>query len=179
MTTLKKVASRIGGVALVAAAVGLTAGLAPASAAPTPTPGHNLYIYPDPASSGNYRVTVKGVFPMGEYEAHGYINNILTGERPGGIEYNIHADDPDADPRIRGEFFPGAGKGPGPGHLVAEADGIHYLREFVVPFDALNEDDGLFDDTDEIFVYVRFIDAASDVRRAYTNALSGTYGGNY
>lgn len=165
--------------ALAAATIGLGTAV-PASAAPTQTPGANLYIFNDPASHGNYRVTVKGLFPMSEYDAHGYINNINTGKRPGGIEYNIHADDPDNnDARIKGEFFPGAGKGPGPGYLVAEADGIHYHREFVLPWNALNEDDGLFDDTDEIYVYVRFIDADSGVRRAYTNALSGVYGGNY
>jgi hypothetical protein len=108
---------------------------------------------------------------MSEYDAHGFINNINTGERPGGIEYNIHAEDPDGDPLIKGEFFPGAGKGPGAGYLVAEADGIHYHREFVVPWSALNEDDRVFDDTDEIYTRSTFVDGDGGNRHQYSNVV--------
>jgi hypothetical protein len=42
MIMFRNVASLIGGASVLAAAVGLTAGLAPATAAPTQTPGANL-----------------------------------------------------------------------------------------------------------------------------------------
>ena len=172
MTALKKIGLAA---ATAATAVGMIAGTAPASAAPTATAGHNVYIFPDPGNPSAYRVTVKGVFPMDEYSAHGYINNILTGERPGGIEYNLHADDDGNDPRLIGLFIPGAAPRDG-GHLKAESDGIHYLQEMVVPKNLLNEDDGVFDDNDEIFAYVRFVDADSGVRRAHTNVITGLFG---
>jgi hypothetical protein len=179
--TFQNMPRLIGGAAvLAAAAIGLGPGVAPASAAPAQSPGTNLYVYKDPASSGNYRVTVKGVIPMNEYDAHGFINNINTGERPGGIEYNLIGDDDSNDHGLDGgHWFPGAGRGPGPGYLVAESDGIHFLREIVVPFNTLNEDDGVFDDGDEVYAYVRFVDADGGVRRLYTNKVSGMFGGNY
>src|SRR5215208_2812192 len=155
MTALKNIPSLIGRGAVLAATtvgltIGLTEGLAPASAAPNQTPGVNLYVFPDPANSANYRVTVKGMFPMNEYDAHGYINNLGTGERPGGIEYNILGDDPDNNDRglTGGHWFPLAGSDP-EGFLKAESDGIHFLREISVPKNTLNEDDGVFDDLDE------------------------------
>jgi hypothetical protein len=186
MTALKNIPSLIGRAAVLAATtvgltIGLTEGLAPASAAPNQTPGVNLYVFPDPANSTNYRVTVKGMFPMSEYDAHGYINNLGTGERPdgvkivGGIEYNLLGDDPDNNDRgLSQHWFPLAGSGP-EGYLKAESDGIHYLREISLPKSALNEDDGVFDDTDEVYAYVRFVDGDGGVRRAYTNPVSGTF----
>ena len=71
MSAFKNIPSLIGGTAVVAAAtIGLTAGPAPASAAPRPS-GATIYVVPDPANSANYRVTIKGVFPMSEYDAVG------------------------------------------------------------------------------------------------------------
>ena len=44
MTARKKIGSFMGGAAMIAAAVGMTAGLAPASAAPSQSPGSMLTI---------------------------------------------------------------------------------------------------------------------------------------
>ena len=161
--------------ATAAMAIGLAAGTAPASAAPTATAGHTLNIQPYPGNPSAYLVTVKGVFPMDEYSAHGYINNISTGERPGGIEFNIHADDEGGDPRLSGLFIPGTGPRDN-GDLRAQSDGIHYFQTISVPKNLLNEDSGVFDDNDEIFAYVRFVDGDSGVRRAYTNAITALFG---
>ena len=60
MTALKKIGLAT---ATAATAVGMIAGVAPASAAPTSTPGHNLYVFPHPADPSRYIVTVKGSAP--------------------------------------------------------------------------------------------------------------------
>jgi hypothetical protein len=44
-----------------------------------------------------------------------------------------------------------------------------------VPKNTLNEDDGVFDDLDEVYAYVRFVDGDGGVRRAYTNPVSGNF----
>lgn len=125
---------------------------------------------------------MSGVFAMSEYAAHGYMNNLDTGTRvanglgPGGIEYNIHADDPSSDPRLRSVFYPGKSLGTDPGGwLYAASDGIHNSREILMPRDLHNEDRGWIDDVDEIYAYVRFIDGDSGVRRAYSNAFWGRF----
>jgi hypothetical protein len=164
--------------ALAAVTVGLTAGLAPASAAPAQTPGASLVVTSDPANSANYRVVVKGVYPMNEYDAHGFINNIGTGERVGGMDYAIKGDDPDSNDLILGDrhFNPGAGHGQS-GYLVAESDGIHYFEIISVPKGLLNEDfkfDGT-DATDEVYVQADFIDGDGGVRTQYTNPVSGSF----
>jgi hypothetical protein len=63
MNTGKKFGSLIGGAATIAAVIGLTAGIAPAAASPAQS-GATLYVYEDPRNHDNYRVSIKGVFPM-------------------------------------------------------------------------------------------------------------------
>ena len=58
----------------------------PAAAAPTAS-GARLSIYTDPAAPKTGRVTIDGLFPMSEADAVGYLNNIYTGAKPGGMEY--------------------------------------------------------------------------------------------
>jgi len=169
MNALKKVASMLGGAAVLAAITGLAAGVAPASAAPHQTPGSNLYIYQDPANPANWALGIEGVFPMSEYDAHGFINNINTAERPGGVNYTIIGDDPDSK-ALYGRWFPGAGWD-SDGGLYAQSDGIRFTRTLSVPKSTLNEDDGI----DEIYVYVGFVEADGGVRRAHTNVVHGNF----
>jgi hypothetical protein len=82
MTALKNI-PLVAAAALAATTLGLTVGLAPASAAPTQTPGTTLAVTADPANPGYYRLAVKGTFPMNEHDAHGFINNLEPGESPG------------------------------------------------------------------------------------------------
>lgn len=172
----KHIALLAGGVELLAAvAIGLTAGAAPATAAPTQN-GANLQIYPDPANSANVRITVDGVFRMSEYDAHGFINNINTGAKPGGIVYYYNADDPGQnDVSVTGSrFFPGAGVHDG-GYLRAESDGIHYRQEISVPKGELNEDPNYFDDNDEIYVQASFIDGDGVARLQTSNVITSIF----
>jgi hypothetical protein len=163
--------------AVAVTAIGLTAGLAPASAAPTQTPGTTLVVYPDPTNTGYYRLAVKGVFPMNEYDAHGFVNNLETGESPGGMDYGIHGDDPDSNDRLLGNMYAyrGAGGTRSTGYLTAESDGIHFFQIISVPKGLLNEDDGVFDDTDEVYVVADFVDGDGGKRTAFTNPVSGTF----
>lgn len=163
--------------ALVAATMGLTVGLAPASAAPSQTPGTSLVVTSDPANGANYyRVVVKGFYPMNEYDAHGFINNLGTGERVGGMDYAIRGDDPDSNDSVLGNryFYAGAGER-STGYLTAQPDGIQYFQIISVPKSLLNEDDGVFDDTDEIYVQADFVDGDGGKRTQYTNAVSGIF----
>lgn len=173
-----KVIPLIAGTAVAAASVALTAGLSPASAAPTQTPGTTLVITPDHTNSANYRLVVKGIFPMSEYDAHGFLNNLGTGEHPGGggIGYVIVRDEPGNADRGLGTsyFYKGSGDHPG-GYLNAQSNGINFFEIISVPKGLLNEDDGVFDDTDEIYVQAYFVDGDGGVRKAYTNPVSDTF----
>ncbi|WP_006242023.1 hypothetical protein [Mycolicibacterium tusciae] len=158
------------------ATIGPTAGLAPASAAPTQTPGTTLVVYQDPDNAGYSRLAVKGMFPMNEYDAHGFINNLETGAYPGGIDYGLHGDDPDSNDRLLGNMYAYRGAAPrSTGYLTAESDGIHFFQIISVPKSLLNEDDGVFDDTDEVYVVAEFVDGDGGKRSAYSNPVSGTF----
>ena len=121
--------------ATAATVIGPAAGVAPPSAAPAQTPVANLFVFVDPASSGNYRVTVKGVIAMDEYSAHGYINNLTTGKIPGGIEYVLLGDDPDVNDHTLGRhWFPGAGTHP---RGLRQTKAFPAGPRFIAPVDAL------------------------------------------
>jgi hypothetical protein len=175
MNAITKIGSVIGVAAVVATGLGLTAGLIPASAAPTQN-GANLQIYADSANSANVRIRVEGVFKMSEHDAHGFINNLNTGAKPGGIVYYYFADDPgqnDVDVTAS-RWFPGAGAHDG-GYLRAESDGIHYYQEISVPKGDLNEDPNYFDDNDEIYVQASFIDGDGLARLQTSNVITGLF----
>ena len=108
---------------------------------------------------------------MDEYSAHGYINNLNTGVRPGGIMYTLFGDDGNRQ-QLAQHWFPGADAG-GQGYLRAESDGIHYGRELSLRKEIVDEDS---DGTDELFAEAYFVDGDGGARRAYSNVVSGTFG---
>lgn len=176
----KNIESLIGGAAVVAAALGLTVGLAPASAAPAQSPGVNLSWAYHPGDKSFVALTVQGVYPMSEGAAHELINNIKSSGR-GGIEYNIFADDQgENDTVVSGAWFPGAGvENPSGAHLFAGKDGVHFGRVLTVRADLLNEDKdpnwGIGDTHDEIYVQTRFVPGDGSSRGATTNLVSGQF----
>lgn len=92
MTARKKIGSFMGGAAMIAGAVGMTAGLAPASAAPSQSPGSMPTIVDQNITgAGDSRVIVQGVCPKQKPEAVGYLNNLTAG--CGGMHYITRGDD--------------------------------------------------------------------------------------
>src|SRR5258705_12299735 len=80
MNARRKITSLLGGAATIAAVVGMTAGLTPASAAPSQSPGSNLTIVDQNITGAGYnRVIVQGVYPMQKPDAVGYLNNLTAG----------------------------------------------------------------------------------------------------
>jgi hypothetical protein len=169
----KNIASLIGGAAMLAAAtVGLTAGAAPASAAPTQN-GAKLFVAQDPANPGQMLVSVHGTFPMNGHDAHGFINNLNTGSVPGGMRYEIFADDDGSGDRTAtlNRWFGGAGVS-GEGHLYATDTGIHYHHGYSVPKADLNEDDAFYNDIDEVYARATFVDGDGGNRRQISNVVT-------
>jgi hypothetical protein len=175
MNTLKNIPVIAAAAALAATTIALTAGLAPASAAPTQTPGTTLEVVPDPVNAGHHRVAVRGVFPMNEYDAHGFINNLGTGTSPGGMDYRLFGDDPGSNDAQIGNTFAYRAPFPSTGYLHAEADGIHFGQLISVPDSLLNEDVGAFDNIDEVYVEADFVDGDGGKRTAITNPDTGVY----
>lgn len=178
MNSFKKIGSLIGGAAVVAASVGLTAGLAPASAAPQQSPGVTLTIKDDPANPANSVLRIEGTFPMSEGDSLDRVDHMTPG---GGMDYIVYADDPGQnDPMIGSPHGYIGMPGPDGGFMTASPFGIRFLREIIVPNGDLNEDfafnDTFDDDVDEIYVKVRFVQGtgAGDLA-AYTNAISGAF----
>lgn len=160
--------------------VGLAAGVAvsPATAAPNQS-GANLRV--TAIGSGQYKVEIWGVYPMSGYDAHGYINNLGTGRmmeltgQPGGMAYHIYGDDSGPNDGARWyTFYPGAGTTLD-GQLYATDSGIGYYRSFTVPSSTLNEDDSVFDRTDEIYVDANLIDGDMGSHRVYSNVVVGRF----
>ena len=169
MHAFNNISSLIGGEAVVAISVALTAGLAPSSAAPQNSPGVIMGVHDDPGNSANYVVRVQGKFPMSEGDAYDRLNHLSAG---GGIEYTIYADDPgENDSIITSPGFVGS-PGPTGGALIATPYGISFMREISVPRSKLNEDDG----ADELYTRVRLVqgNGVPDLR-GNTNAVSGDF----
>ena len=73
MNTRTKITSMMGGAAMVATVAGMTAGLAPASAAPSQSPESHLTIVDQNVTgAGKNRVIVQGVYPMQKPDAVGF-----------------------------------------------------------------------------------------------------------
>jgi hypothetical protein len=169
----KHIALLLGGAELLAAAaVGLTVGAAPASAAPTQN-GANLFVAQDPANPGQLLVSVHGTFPMNGHDAHGFINNLNTGSVPGGMRYEIFGDDDGSGDRTvtLNRWSGGAGSS-GEGHLYATDTGIHYRRQYTVPKADLNEDDAFYNDIDEVYARATFVDGDGTNRRQISNVVT-------
>jgi hypothetical protein len=161
MNTQNMIRSVIGGAAAIAAVVGLGAGMPAASAAPAQS-GATLYVYEDPKNPNNYRVSIKGVFPMQQADAVGFITHVNDGNRPGGpgpggMIYDIIADDDGTDPSIGHSFRQGV-LVDAEGYLRPGPDGLEYLGEISIPKTKFNEDDGPINEEDEVYAVASFRD---------------------
>lgn len=160
--------------------VGLTVGLAatPALAEPTPV---NALLRISPNNATSYVVNISGRFPMSEYDAHGFINNLGTGSRvaaglgPGGIFYRLYGDDSGSnDPTVAVTTLVPGKRMPSPqtsGYLYAASDGIHFEQQFVVSKGALNEDDG----EDEIYGEAVFVDGDNGQRQVWSTVIRRSF----
>ncbi len=168
MNARKKITSLMGGAAMIATVVGTTAGIAPASAAPSQSPGATLTIVDQNITGpGKNRVIVYGVYPMEKPDAVGYLNN-LTG--CGGMHYIVWGDD-GKEQYLFDRNYPGVHDDID-GFVRATDRGLEYLQQFVVPASVLNEDN---DGTDEVFVRARFVDGDCGSRIQNTNVVKGSF----
>jgi hypothetical protein len=179
---MKNITSMIGGAAVTAAAaVSMTTGLAPASAAAGVLPP-TLSITQDEVDPATARLVVFGTFAMDGPDAHGFINNLNTGTTRGGMRFEIwgfdgfggHVIDNDADHRRPDYVFLGARNEPA-GHLYASDEGIQYRRVINVPKGVLNEDNHILDQDDEIYVRAVFVDGDGGERWQQTNQAHGQF----
>ncbi|MET9328294.1 hypothetical protein [Tsukamurella sp. NPDC003166] len=116
----------------------------------------------------NIHVRIEGVFRMSVEDAKTIIR-YMNDHRAGGVTYTLRGDDPGTDDAVLFERFAGGtGTYPG-GELVVVGEGLHYLREMDVPRQYLNEDDGPFDFTDEVYAQVHLAYATGGDRFATSN----------
>jgi hypothetical protein len=175
MNTSKKIASRLSGAAVGAAVVGLTIGVGVAAAYSGQTDGATLYVCPDLQNPTNVRLTVKGVFPMQQADAVGFITHLNDGNHPGGpgpggMIYHIEGDDGGdglMGRSILNPFFPGTNYEAG--YLRAGPGGLEYLKEILVRRSLLDEDGG--GDEDEVFAWVTFRDGDGGSRIQSTQEI--------
>jgi len=128
---------------------------------------------PDNGNTGNFRTTIQGVFPMSEADAVGYLIHINDNAQPGGIEYHVVADDEDGysqDGNLYVGFFPHT-QTDNAGYLKAGPGGIEYRREFSIPRNKFNEDDGVFNEEDEIYAAATFRDADGGRRQQFSQKV--------
>lgn len=170
MNTSNKIGSVLAGAAMMTTVVGLTAGLAPAAAVPTPTPGATLSIVTDVVDSAYNRLVFSGLYPMEEPDAVGFITH-LNDNGCGGMHYVVFADDNGKDRYLYDRNFPGTSTGV-EGDLWASRRGLEYRREFVVPKGFLNEN---VDGIDQIFVRAVFTDGDCAQRVQHTNVAVGYF----
>jgi hypothetical protein len=162
----------MGKVAAIAIALGVGMGVTsvPASAAPTES-GAKMYYYRESVYAEQTRVTIEGVFPMSEADAVGFLNNIYTGKKPGGMEYQIFGDDNGGGDGSRVTRWI-AGNGGFDGYqLIATRDGIHHTFIFYVPTSVLDEDDNFYDNDDELYAQATFVDADGGRRTQTSNVI--------
>jgi hypothetical protein len=169
VNTSKKMAALLGGVTS-AAVVGLTVGVALATAAPAPS-GATLFMCKDFVNTGNYRMTIRGVFPMQEADAVGFLVHLNENQVPGGMKYRLTGDDggDGDDPRYY-DYFPGSGT-TADGYLRAGPQGLEYMREISIPRTQFDEDSNVFDDEDEVFATATFRDADGGERTQYSQKV--------
>lgn len=160
-------------------AIGLAAGIGMAAAAP-PQDFGQLFICRDVLNADNYRVTIKGVFPMQYEDAYGYLihvnDGINTGPGPGGMIYHVVGDDDgDGDRDIVGSTFIPGSRNDNEGFVRPTAQGLEFRRELSIPRSAFNEDDGVFNDADEIYATATFRDGDGGSRPSVTQAISRNF----
>jgi hypothetical protein len=178
MNTRNRIGPLIGCAAMVASVVGLTAGIAPAAAAPAQS-GATLAVVEDAAIPGSYKVTITGAFPMQQADAVGFITHISDGNYPdgpgpGGIIYHLVGDDDRGWPNdsdITGSLFYSGAQVDSGGYLRAGPSGLEYHREITVNKKKFNEDDGVFDDQDEIYAVASFRDGDGGERHQFSQAI--------
>lgn len=176
MITTKKIASRLSGAVIGAAVVGLTIGSGVATAYSGQTDGATLYVCPDLQNPTNVRLTVKGVFPMQQADAVGFITHLNDGNHPGGpgpggMVYHIEGDDGGGGLMGRGIYHSGlfAGTSYEAGYLRAGPGGLEYLKEILIRRSLLDEDGG--SDEDEVFAWVTFRDGDGSSRFQSTQEI--------
>ncbi len=158
--------------------IAMTVAAAPAAAAPKPS-GATLFLCPDFGKPGYYRTTVRGVFPMAQADAVGYLTHIDDNpSKPGGMVYYLQADDGnghEGDTSLVYLDVPHA-QTDGAGFLRAGPNGLEYQREFLVYGYELNEDGSQFDwmpdDHDEIYAAATFIDADGGARTQISQQIT-------
>lgn len=169
MNARKKIGSIMSGAAMIATVVGLTAGLAPASAAPSPSPNSGLTIVDQNITGAGYnRVIVQGWYPMQKPDAVGFLNNLSAG--CGGMHYIVLGDDGN-EQYLFDRNYPGVHDDVD-GFIRATDRGLEYLQQFVVPASVLNEDN---DGTDEVFVRARFVDGDCGSRVQNSPVVTGNF----
>jgi hypothetical protein len=171
MNAHKKIGSVLAGAATIATAVCMTAGLAPALAAPAPS-GAVLGIVQDPAHQNNYLLAITGIFRMEQPDAVGFLNNLNNGQcgQYSGMIYRIYGDD--GNPQyINRQYFPGA-QNDAEGYLKATSEGLVYRRQFTLRKNFLNEDD---DGVDEIYAEAQFLDSDCKTRTQISQVISQNF----
>jgi hypothetical protein len=154
----------------------LTIGIGVAGAYSGQTDGATLYVCPDLQNPTNVRLTVKGVFPMQQADAVGFITHLDDGKRPGGpgpggMIYHIESDDGGGGLTGRTIYAPRfvGGTREESGYLRAGPGGLEYLTEILIRRSLLDEDGG--GDEDEIFAFIAFRDGDGGERLQSTQEI--------
>ena len=174
MSTSMSFVARIARAAVIGATtVGLAVGLTTAPAAAAPAAG-NVYLAITKRSNGSYWVHMSGSFPMSEYDAHGYMNNL--GSR-GGMIYRLYGDDDGSNDQVLHTFgrIPGTSL-PSPTlnyYFYATPQGIAFKHEYGVEAGKLNEDNSYIGNNygDEVYGKAIFIDGDGREHAMYSNLV--------
>jgi hypothetical protein len=89
------------------------------------------------------------------------------------MNYHLEAGDGNGwpnDQSIANGFFPGA-QVDAEGYLKAGPDGLEYLRELSIPKGKFNEDDGPFNEEDEIYAVAAFRDGDGGTRTQFSQKI--------
>jgi hypothetical protein len=175
MNSTKKIACQLSGLAIAASVVGSTLGSGGAAAFSGQTDGATLYVCPDLRNPTNVRLTVKGVFPMQQADAVGFMTHLNDGNHPagpgpGGMIYHVEGDDGGGG--LMGRSIYSTTTVPAnteAGYLRAGPGGLEYLKEILIRRSMLDEDGG--GDEDEVFAWVTFRDGDGGSRVQSTQEI--------
>lgn len=167
---VRKRATILGSAVAMSSVVGLTAHIGIATAAPKPS-GATLFLCPDFGKPDYYRVTIRGVFPMEQADAVGFLTHVDDNPaKPGHMVYYLQEDDGnghEGDTSLVYLVVPHAHSDAG-GFLRAGPGGLEYQREVSVWAPELDEDGRQFSweptDMDEIYAAATFVDADGGAR---------------